>query len=110
MFNILSKHFFSKKRYMIACARASEGLYFHHSSRRGCTMMHEPCQFLTVPEAARLLGAPIGTVWRFCRTGQLPATKVGRSYRIPASAFADLEARARAEATAAQERERGTPA
>ena len=39
-------------------------------------------QLLTVDETAAYLKISKGTVWTWCRTGQLPAIKVGRQWRI----------------------------
>ncbi|GAB4248758.1 MAG: hypothetical protein Kow00129_09540 [Thermoleophilia bacterium] len=47
--------------------------------------------FYTVDEVAGLLRVHRNTVYRWCRSGRLPATKVGKDWRIPASAVARLE-------------------
>lgn len=39
-------------------------------------------QLLTVDETAAYLKISKGTVWTWCRAGQLPAIKVGRQWRI----------------------------
>jgi excisionase family DNA binding protein len=39
-------------------------------------------ELLTVDETAAYLKISRGTVWTWCRTGQLPAIKVGRQWRI----------------------------
>lgn len=46
-------------------------------------------QVLTVEEVARYLKVHEVTVQRWCRTGELPAAKIGRAYRIK---MADLDA------------------
>ncbi len=46
-------------------------------------------ELITLPEAAELLGVHYMTVYRYVRTGRLPATKVGAEYRVDP---ADLEA------------------
>ena len=42
-------------------------------------------EVLSVPEAAALLGKAPTTIRLWCRTGRLPATKLGRSWRIDAA-------------------------
>lgn len=37
---------------------------------------------LTVEETAGYLRVTKGTVWRWCRAGKLPATKIGHQWRI----------------------------
>jgi excisionase family DNA binding protein len=39
-------------------------------------------ELLTADETAAYLKISKGTVWAWCRTGQLPAIKVGRQWRI----------------------------
>lgn len=46
-------------------------------------------QFLTVPEVADLLRVTPMTVRRWIKSGRLPASQIGRDYRIQS---ADLEA------------------
>jgi excisionase family DNA binding protein len=50
--------------------------------------------FLTPQEAAATLRIPLTSVWRLCRTGAIPATKVGRLWRSPSAAIAAIEAHA----------------
>ena len=40
-------------------------------------------EMLTPREVAEYLKVPIRTVWRWCRTGTLPAVKIGKYWRIP---------------------------
>jgi excisionase family DNA binding protein len=40
-------------------------------------------EMLTPREVAEYLKVPIQTVWRWCRTGTLPAVKIGKYWRIP---------------------------
>ena len=40
-------------------------------------------EMLTPHEVAEYLRVPIRTVWRWCRTGTLPAVKIGKYWRIP---------------------------
>ena len=40
-------------------------------------------EMLTPSEVAEYLKVPIQTVWRWCRTGTLPAIKIGKYWRIP---------------------------
>jgi excisionase family DNA binding protein len=39
-------------------------------------------ELLTLKETARLLQVSPRTVWRWCRTGQVAAVKIGREWRI----------------------------
>ena len=45
-------------------------------------------RFLTVQEVAELMRVSTMTVYRLVRSGDLPAVRFGRSYRIPESAVA----------------------
>lgn len=45
-------------------------------------------RFLTVAEVADLMRVSTMTVYRLVRSGDLPAVRFGRSYRIPESAVA----------------------
>jgi excisionase family DNA binding protein len=45
-------------------------------------------RFLTVAEVAELMRVSNMTVYRMVESGQLPAVRFGRSYRIPESALA----------------------
>jgi excisionase family DNA binding protein len=45
-------------------------------------------RFLTVAEVAELMRVSSMTVYRMVRSGDLPAVRFGRSYRIPESAVA----------------------
>ncbi|THG31066.1 helix-turn-helix domain-containing protein [Naasia lichenicola] len=47
-------------------------------------------QFLTVAEVADALGVPRMRVYRLVHSGQLPATRFGHSFRVPADAVAAL--------------------
>jgi excisionase family DNA binding protein len=40
-------------------------------------------EMLTPTEVAEYLKVPVQTVWRWCRTGTLPAVKIGKYWRIP---------------------------
>jgi excisionase family DNA binding protein len=46
-----------------------------------------PEHFYTVTEVATLLACSRVTVWRSINKGFLPAVRIGRSWRIPASAI-----------------------
>lgn len=46
--------------------------------------------FLTVAEVARIMRVSNMTVYRHVHSGELPAVRFGRSYRIPESAVLDL--------------------
>lgn len=45
-------------------------------------------RFLTVAEVAGMMRVSTMTVYRLVRSGELPAVRFGRSYRIPESAVA----------------------
>jgi excisionase family DNA binding protein len=40
-------------------------------------------QLLTPKDVASYLKVPVRTIWRWCRTGTLPAVKIGKYWRIP---------------------------
>ena len=46
-------------------------------------------QFLTVAEVAALMRVSKMTVYRLVHSGELPAVRVGRSFRVPAKAVHD---------------------
>ena len=46
-------------------------------------------QFLTVAEVAALMRVSKMTVYRLVHSGELPAVRFGRSYRVPESAVRD---------------------
>ncbi|WP_353115562.1 helix-turn-helix domain-containing protein [Microbacterium sp.] len=46
-------------------------------------------RFLTVAEVAELMRVSKMTVYRLVHSGELPAIRFGRSYRVPESAVAD---------------------
>lgn len=45
-------------------------------------------RFLTVAEVAEIMRVSTMTVYRLVKSGELPAVRFGRSYRIPESAVA----------------------
>ncbi|MGH3911324.1 MAG: helix-turn-helix domain-containing protein [Pseudonocardiaceae bacterium] len=45
-----------------------------------------PVQFLTVAEVAAMMRVSKMTVYRLVHSGELPAVRVGRSFRVPAEA------------------------
>ncbi len=47
-------------------------------------------RFLTVQEVADMMRVSSMTVYRLVHSGELPAVRFGRSYRIPESAVAQL--------------------
>jgi excisionase family DNA binding protein len=47
-------------------------------------------QFLTVAEVASLMRVSKMTVYRLVRNGELPAVRVGRSFRVHAKAVHDM--------------------
>jgi excisionase family DNA binding protein len=47
-------------------------------------------RFLTVAEVADLMRVSAMTVYRMVQSGELPAVRFGRSYRIPEAAVVDL--------------------
>lgn len=46
------------------------------------TLQYSRSQFLTVGEVARVLRVSNMTVYRLINSGQLPAVRVGKSYRL----------------------------
>jgi excisionase family DNA binding protein len=46
-------------------------------------------RFLTVAEVAAMMRVSKMTVYRLVHSGELPAVRVGRSFRVPASAVDD---------------------
>lgn len=46
-------------------------------------------QFLTVAEVARMMRVSKMTVYRLVHAGELPAVRVGRSFRVPEKAVHD---------------------
>jgi excisionase family DNA binding protein len=58
----------------------------------------EDCRLLLrIPEAAARLGVGRSTVYELIQAGQLPAVRIGKAVRIPASrleAWVELQARA----------------
>ncbi len=46
-------------------------------------------QFLTVAEVASVMRVSKMTVYRLVHSGELPAARVGRSFRVPRSAVED---------------------
>lgn len=46
-------------------------------------------RFLTVAEVARIMRVSRMTVYRLVHSGDLPATRVGRSFRVPEAAVHD---------------------
>ena len=46
-------------------------------------------RFLTVAEVAEIMRVSKMTVYRLVHSGDLPAVRFGRSYRVPESAVAD---------------------
>jgi excisionase family DNA binding protein len=49
----------------------------------------EPVQFLTVAEVAAMMRVSKMTVYRLVHSGELPAARVGRSFRVPRDAVQD---------------------
>lgn len=47
-------------------------------------------RFLTVAEVAELMRVSKMTVYRLVHSGELPAIRFGRSYRVPESAVAEV--------------------
>ena len=47
-------------------------------------------RLLTVAEVADMMRVSTMTVYRLVKSGELPAIRFGRSYRIPESAVADI--------------------
>jgi excisionase family DNA binding protein len=51
--------------------------------------MHQPI-FLTVPEAAKVLGIGRSTAWNLVKKGELAVIKIGGSTKVPRSAIEGL--------------------
>jgi excisionase family DNA binding protein len=51
----------------------------------------ESTRFLSVERASVILGVPVPTLYRHLRARSLCGVKIGRQWRIPASAIAALE-------------------
>lgn len=49
----------------------------------------EDVRFLTVAEVAEMMRVSKMTVYRLVHSGELPAIRFGRSFRVPESAVAD---------------------
>lgn len=49
----------------------------------GTTEVTPPVKFLTVAEVAALMRVSKMTVYRLVHSGELPAARVGRSFRVP---------------------------
>ena len=49
-------------------------------------------RFLTVAEVAELMRVSAMTVYRMVQSGELPAVRFGRSYRIPEAAVVEMVA------------------
>ncbi|MET0993696.1 MAG: helix-turn-helix domain-containing protein [Mycobacterium sp.] len=62
-----------------------------HAKESGATDAQPPrAQFLTVAEVASLMRVSKMTVYRLVHNGELPAVRVGRSFRVHAKAVHDL--------------------
>lgn len=57
----------------------------------------EAPRFLTVAEVADVMRVSKMTVYRMVHSGQMPAVRMGRSFRVPAKAVDDLIAEGLAE-------------
>ncbi|MDV6012622.1 helix-turn-helix domain-containing protein [Haloechinothrix sp. LS1_15] len=51
--------------------------------------LHKQVQFLTVAEVATLMRVSKMTVYRLVHAGELPAVRVGKSFRVPEKAVHD---------------------
>ncbi|HWQ28507.1 MAG TPA: helix-turn-helix domain-containing protein, partial [Dehalococcoidia bacterium] len=47
------------------------------------TSLGDAGRLLTIEEAARQFRVSVSTMYRWCRTGRLPAFKIGRGWLIP---------------------------
>ena len=59
-------------------------------SRQLPTIQPARTQFLTVAEVAQLMRVSKMTVYRLVHNGELPAVRVGRSFRVHAKAVHDM--------------------
>lgn len=67
-----------------------------------------PPRFLTVAEVADAARVSRMTVYRLVHSGELPAVRVGRSFRVPESAVEQLLAAPPPEGELAQRREQAS--
>lgn len=63
-------------------------------NRPGGAAWSQPDRFRTVAEVAVMLRVSKMTVYRLVHSGQLPAARIGRSYRIPQQTVSDYLHRA----------------
>src|SRR5450759_1217821 len=77
--------------YVDVCRRGSRRLVTCRRSR--CRMAQDrqlaEVRFVTVAEVASLMRVSKMTVYRLVHSGELPAVRVGRSFRVPESAVHD---------------------
>ena len=59
------------------------------ASRSGQPAPLEQVRFLTVAEVAAIMRVSKMTVYRLVHSGELPAARFGRSYRVPENAVHD---------------------
>jgi excisionase family DNA binding protein len=75
----------------VEVCRAEAGIVSNEEQR--CTMAQElrlaEVRFTTVAEVASLMRVSKMTVYRLIHSGELPAVRVGRSFRVPESAVHD---------------------
>jgi excisionase family DNA binding protein len=58
----------------------------HGSARAGGDARLSEVKFLTVAEVAQVMRVSKMTVYRLVHSGELPAVRVGRSFRVPEQA------------------------
>ena len=71
-------------------ARDSAGATRDSGASGGSDQPVAKAQFLTVAEVAALMRVSKMTVYRLVHNGELPAVRVGRSFRVHAKAVHDL--------------------
>lgn len=70
-----------------SAAKPSESVDLHRKKPRERPLLE--VSFLTVAEAAAVMGVSKMTMYRLVHSGELPAIRVGRSFRIPEQAVHD---------------------
>jgi excisionase family DNA binding protein len=68
--------------------RQAGGSDLHGGARGGGERLSE-VKFLTVAEVAQVMRVSKMTVYRLVHSGELPAVRVGRSFRVPEQAVQD---------------------
>jgi len=65
-------------------------LLTYHKTQVFSTRKEKVDMYYTCKEVAEILKLSLETIWDWIRAGKLPATKIGKSYRIPKEAVDQL--------------------